>query len=336
MQLGNITLPKGAALAPMAGVGDRAFREICAGMGACYAVGEMASSKGMLHRSRKTAELLQIGEEERPAAVQLFGDEPEAMADAARTAMSFTPDAIDINMGCPAPKVAGGGSGCALMRDLPLAGRIIRAVADASGVPVTVKFRKGWDDTSVNAVETALTAEENGAAAVTVHGRTRAQMYAPPVDLEIIRRVKEAVSIPVIGNGGVDSARRAAEMYERTGCDLIMVGQGALGAPWIFREIRAYLERGELLPPPCPEERMDILLRQARLACKYKGEDRAMREMRHHAGWYLRGWHGAAALRRQAGQLRRFEDLEALAKAALEASVPKKAAIDKPAAAAVQ
>lgn len=318
MQLGVITLPKTAALAPMAGVADRAFREICISYGACYVVGEMASSKGMQYGSKKSAELLEATDGERPMAAQIFGDEPETMAAAARLAAARHPDAVDINMGCPAPKIAGGGSGCALMKDLPLAGRIVRAVSGAVELPVTVKVRKGWDDDTVNAVEAACTAEANGAAAVTVHGRTRRQMYAPPVDLEIISAVKRAVSIPVIGNGDVDGVQAAEEMYGRTGCDLVMVGRGALGAPWVFRQIEAWMLRGQRLPEPGPEEKMDTMLRQIRLACRYKGERVALREARKHAAWYLKGWKGAAALRRQAGQLNHYEDLEVLAQAALD------------------
>ena len=320
MKLGSLQLAATAALAPMAGVADRAFREICVEMGACYVVGEMASAKGMGYGSRKTKQLLELGAAERPAAVQLFGDDPSAMALAAKQAEAFAPDAIDLNMGCPAPKVAGTGSGCALMRDMPLAGSIIAAAASAVALPVTVKFRKGWDDTQVNAVEFAVMAEQNGAAAVTVHGRTRAQMYAPPVDTEIIRAVKQAVRIPVIGNGGIETAEMAAEMYERTGCDLVMVGQGALGSPWIFRQIKALIERGEHLPEPELDEKMQVMLRHIALACKYKGEDVAMREARKHAGWYLRGWRGAAALRRQACTLHSFEDLEKLARLALDSN----------------
>lgn len=323
MQLGTLTLPKTAALAPMAGVADRAFREICIEFGACYVVGEMASSKGMQYGSAKSASLLEVTENQRPMAAQIFGDEPETMAAAAVRAAGFGPDAVDINMGCPAPKIAGGGSGAALMRNLPLAAEIIRSVCAASSVPVTVKMRKGWNDDQVNAVEAACTAQQNGAAAVTIHGRTRVQMYAPPVDLNIIAQVKQAVSIPVIGNGDVVDAASAAHMYETTGCDLVMVGRGALGAPWVFREIDSWMRTGILPPSPEPDEKMDVMLRHIRLACTYKGESIAMREARKHAAWYLKGWRGAADLRRQAGQLRCFEDLEQLARDALDIQTRK-------------
>jgi nifR3 family TIM-barrel protein len=297
----------------MAGVADRAFREICREFGACYVVGEMASSKGMKYGSKKSAELISITESQRPMAAQNFGDEPDTLAEAAIRSAVEHPDAIDINMGCPAPKIAGGGSGAALMRRPELAGEIIRAVAGAVDIPVTVKIRKGWDDSTVNAVEIAKIAEQSGAAAITVHGRTRQQMYSPPVDLDIIAAVKRAVSIPVIGNGDIVDAASAARMYEETGCDLVMIGRGALGSPWVFRQIEAYLERGEVIPDPTPEERMAVMLKQIRLACAYKGERAAMREARKHAAWYLKGWHGAAALRRQAGSLETYEDLVRLA-----------------------
>lgn len=318
MKLGNLEIKKTAALAPMAGVADRAFREICAEFGACYVVGEMASSKGMSHNSKKTAELLAVSDMERPAAVQLFGDEPETMANAAKMALAHKPDVIDINMGCPAPKIAGGGSGAALMKNLPLAGEIIRAVVSAAGdLPVTVKIRKGWDENSINAVEAAILAEQCGAAAVTVHGRTRSQMYAPPVDLDIIEQVKRAVSIPIIGNGDIDSAEKAAEMYKKTGCDLVMTGRGALGRPWLFGQIDAYLTRGERMPEPELDEKMAVMLRHIALACGYKGERTAMREARKHVAWYLKGIRGAADFRRKAGLLERYEQLEELAREVL-------------------
>ena len=322
LQLGEIKLEKTAALAPMAGAADRAFREICAELGACWVVGEMASAKGLSLGSQKTAELLLLSGKERPGAVQLFGDEPDTMASAAVTAAAFNPDAIDVNMGCPAPKVTAGGGGCALMKNLPLAGEIVRAAVNASGIPVTVKIRKGWDDDSANAVEAAVLAEENGAAAVTVHGRTRQQMYAPPVDLGIIAAVKKAVSIPVIGNGDITDIKSAVTMYEKTGCDLVMIGRGALGSPWIFRQLKAYFTRGVVLPEPEPDEKIRIMLKHVRLACIYKGERAAMREARKHAAWYFKGLRGAAALRRRAGSLEYFEQLEDLAKLSLKAPNP--------------
>ena len=318
MQIGNLTIEKTAALAPMAGVGDSAFRRVCKEFGAAYLVSEMASSKGMHYQSTKTAALLRLDDFEHPVAVQLFGDEPEIMAEAARQALDFRPDVIDINMGCPAPKIAGNGGGSALMKNPPLAGKIIEAVVRAVELPVTVKFRKGWDDESVNAVEFARIAEQSGAAAVTVHGRTRAQFYAFPVDLEIIAAVKQAVKIPVIGNGGCETVADVIHMYDHTNCDLVMIGQGALGVPWIFRQVAAFLSDGTELPAPSVEERMQIMLRQIRYACENKGEHRALRESRRHAGCYIKGMRGAPAFRKQAGELCTYADAVRLAEQVIE------------------
>lgn len=312
MKIGKIELPKTAALAPLAGVADRAMREISREYGACWTVGEMTSSKGLSFGSKKSEELLQIGEAERPTAVQLFGSEPETMAQAAEMALRYAPEAIDINFGCPVPKVAGNGGGSALMKDPELAGRIVEAVVRAVDIPVTVKFRAGWDSEHINAVEFAKICEQAGAAALTVHGRTRMQMFAPPVDLEIIRRVKEAVSIPVIGNGDVDSPEAAKRMYDETGCDLVMVGRAAMGNPWLFRRIEHYMQTGELLPEPSPEERMTVLKRHVELLCKYKGEYIGMREARKHSSWYIKGMRGAAEFRRECGEITAPEDLERL------------------------
>lgn len=314
MKIGNVEINGYAALAPMAGVADRAFRELCCGFGAAYAVGEMVSAKGLSYNSEKSFELLELSDKERPAAVQLFGYEPDVMARAAELAMRFKPDIIDINMGCPAPKIAGNHSGAALMKDPELCGEIVRAVCSAVDVPVTVKIRKGWDKNSVNAVEVALVCENAGASAVTVHGRTREQQYMPSADWDIIRDVKKAVSIPVIGNGDIVTAEDAARMYEHTNCDLVMVGRGALGNPWLFREINSLLGYDRPSLPVSNAERITVLLRHIRMLCEYKGEDVGMREARKHSAWYFKGMRDAASLRRKAGTLKTFDALIELCK----------------------
>lgn len=318
MHIGSVEITGKAALAPMAGVADRAFREICVAHGAAYVVGEMVSCKGLCFQDKKSRELLELDESERPAAVQLFGDDPAIMARAAELAMDYRPDIIDINMGCPAPKIAGNHCGSALMREPGLCRRIVQAVKDAVPVPVTAKIRKGYARDEVNAVEVALACEAGGADAITVHGRTRDQMYAPPVDWDIIRQVKEAVGVPVIGNGDVCSPQDAAALYEQTSCDLVMVGRGALGAPWLFSQIEAYLSHGRLLPDPPLAKRMAVLCRQVERAVALKGEKVALREARKHAAWYMKGWRGAASLRAMAGQIATLEDVYALCAKALE------------------
>lgn len=319
VKIGNKTIEGYAALAPMAGVTDRAFRRLCRDMGASFTVGEMVSAKGLTYGDRKSEELLALEPDVRPAAVQLFGDDPAILAEAACRSMQYRPDWIDINMGCPAPKIVGNHCGSALMREPELCRRLVQAVKDAADVPVTVKIRKGFRADAVNAVEVALACEAGGADAVTVHGRTREQMYAPPVDWAIIRQVKRAVKIPVIGNGDVTDARTAAAMYEQTGCDHIMVGRGALGRPWVFSQIQAYLEHGTLLPDPPVSRRMELLMRQVRQTAAQKGEYIALLQARKHAAWYMTGLRGAAALRRQAGELKTLEDLAALCLAVIQA-----------------
>lgn len=312
MQIGNVKLSGYAALAPMAGVADRAFRELCMDLGAGYCVSEMVSSKGIAYHSKKSAELMEISDSERPCAVQIFGTEPDTMADAARFAMQYRPEVIDINMGCPAPKIAGSGSGAALMRDPALCGRIVQAVSRAVEIPVTVKIRSGFDGAHINAVEVAKIVEKNGAQAVTVHGRTKEQFYAPPVNYDIIREVKRALSIPVIGNGDVCDAKSAQHVYEYTGCDYLMVGRGALGNPWVFREINEYFDKGIIISPPTLEEKCDVLLRHISAVVAYKGEFVGMREARKHTAYYLKGFKNAAKLRNLAFSMETKEDLNNL------------------------
>lgn len=313
MKIGNFEINGHAALAPMAGVADRAFRELCIEFGAAYVVSEMVSSKGLIMHDRKSDTLMQLGETEKSAAVQIFGCEPETMAEAAKKAAATGCGVVDINMGCPAPKIAGNGGGSALMKDPVLAARITEAVVKAVDIPVTVKFRAGWDDDNLNAVEMARLQESAGASALTVHGRTRKQMYAPPVNLDIIRQVKEAVSVPVIGNGDIVDPLSAENMLNSTGCDFIMIGRGALGAPWIFSQINAYFDKGIVLSEPPIEERMSVMLRHIETLCKYKGDYIGMREARKHAAWYIKGIRGAAALRQEIGSLETLDQLKAIA-----------------------
>lgn len=311
LQIGNVKIKKTAALAPMAGVADYAFRTVAKEFGAAYVVGEMASCKGLVYSDRKTAELLTVTDFERPMAVQLFGCEPEFVAPAIKIAEKYNPDIIDINSGCPVPKVAGNGAGSALMKNPKLFGEMITAAVKSTDIPVTVKIRKGWDDSSINAVEIAKIAEECGASAVAVHGRTKAQMYSGNADWDIIAAVKQAVKIPVIGNGDVDTAEKCAEMYKYTGCDLVMVGRGACGKPWLFREIEQYMN-GEEITEVTFEERMAVMKHQIELLVQNKGEYIGMKEARMQTGWYLKGMPNAAKYRAQCGSLSTMEDLNNL------------------------
>ncbi len=314
MNIGNINLDSRAAiLAPMAGVADMAFRELCVGYGAAYVIGEMVSSKGITMSDRKSRQLLLLSEKERPAAVQIFGDDPEIMARSAVECLAYNPQAIDINMGCPAPKIAGNGGGSALMKDPEKAEKIIKAVVNAVDVPVTVKIRAGWNSEHINAVEIAKRAEQAGACAITVHGRTKQQMYAPPVNRDIIAEVKRNVSVPVIGNGDIVDGLTAAEMIEETGCDMVMVGRGALGRPWVFSQISAFLKHEAILPEPPVSERMRIMVKHIETICEYKGERVGIRESRKHAAWYMKGIKGAAGFRRDAGTLENLEQVRELA-----------------------
>lgn len=313
MKIGNIKIEKTAALAPMAGVADKTFRELCKNFGAAYTVSEMVSAKGVSMGDKKSQELMEISDIEHPSAVQIFGTEPEIMAQAAVAALEMKPDIIDINMGCPAPKIIKGGAGSALMKNPELSGKIIKAVSSAVKVPVTVKIRSGWDDDRINAVQMSEIAEKNGAAAITVHGRTKEQMYAPPINYDIIREVKNTVSIPVIGNGDVHDIYSAAEMYEKTGCDLIMVGRGALGCPWLFQQISAYIKTGNVIPEPPVSQKMVIMLGHIQALCHERGDRIGMREARKHALWYTKGLRGSAEYRRRLSTVENFEELEQIA-----------------------
>ncbi|WP_371365718.1 tRNA-dihydrouridine synthase B [Sporomusa rhizae] len=309
MQIGKLTLANPVILAPMAGVTDLPFRLLAKEMGCGLVYSEMVSDKGLIYDNVHTKKLLAIDERERPVALQIFGSDPESMGRAAKIVAAAGADIIDINMGCPTPKIVKNGEGSALMKKPEVAYRIIASVVEsASGVPVTVKFRKGWDDKSVNAVEIALIAEKAGAAAVSVHGRTREQFYSGQADWKVIREVKQAVKIPVTGNGDIRTPQDAKRMLTETGCDGIMIGRGAQGNPWIFRQVAHYLATGELLPPPTLSERIDMLLRHLDMLVDHKGEYIGIREMRSHAAWYTKGLPKSAELRLKFNQASSKED----------------------------
>lgn len=318
LNIGGVPLKSHAVLAPMAGVSDRAYRELCVRFGAAYCVSEMVSSKALSFNSKKSEELMEISDLERPCGIQIFGDDPKCMANAAKHALENKPDIIDINMGCPAPKISSNGSGSALMKNPLLCGEIVKAVTAVTDIPVTVKIRKGWDDDSVNAVEVAKICESAGAAAITVHGRTRQQYYKPPVDYDIIRAVRESVSVPVIANGDIDSAERAKEVMDITGCDLVMIGRATLGNPWIFSQINAYLENPNVkIHTPDLEERLGVMIEHIGKMVEYKGEHMAMLQARKLVVGYFKGMKGAAALRNEAGKIKTLDDLYELRQKAL-------------------
>lgn len=314
MNIGNVKLENPYILAPMAGVTDLPFRLLCKEQGAGLLCMEMISAKALQYQNRNTKALLAIHEKEHPVALQLFGSDPQIISEQAKRIEELPFQILDINMGCPVPKIVKNGEGSALMRNPRLVYEIVHATVKAIQKPVTAKIRKGFDDGDINAVEIAKVLEEAGAAAVSVHGRTREQYYSGKADWDIIRQVKEAVSIPVIGNGDVTNAEKAVAMMEETGCDGVMIGRGAQGNPWIFSELAEYDRTGAIPPKPGIDEVREMMLRHARLQMEVKGEYIGIREMRKHTAWYTRGMRGASKLRALINQVESYEELEELLK----------------------
>lgn len=312
LQIGNVTLENNLVLGPMAGVTDLPFRLLCKEQGAGLLCMEMVSAKGIYYNNKNTEQLLAIDEREHPVSLQIFGSDPEIMSEMAKKIEERPFDILDINMGCPVPKVVNNGDGSALMKNPVLAGKIIEKTARAIKKPVTVKIRKGFDDAHINAVEMAKVAEASGAAAIAVHGRTREQYYSGRADWDIIRQVKEAVKIPVIGNGDILTPEDAIRMEEQTGCDGFMIARGAQGNPWIFAQILHYFKTGEHLPKPTAEEMVQMMLRHARMQLAFKGDYTGIREIRKHAAWYTAGYPNAARLRSAINEVESYEQLEEL------------------------
>ena len=312
LQIGNVTLENNLVLGPMAGVTDLPFRLLCKEQGAGLLCMEMVSAKGIYYNNKNTEQLLAIDEREHPVSLQLFGSDPEIMSEMAKKIEERPFDILDINMGCPVPKVVNNGDGSALMKNPVLAGKIIEKTARAIKKPVTVKIRKGFDDAHINAVEMAKVAEASGAAAIAVHGRTREQYYSGRADWDIIRQVKDAVKIPVIGNGDILTPEDAIRMEEQTGCDGFMIARGAQGNPWIFAQILHYFKTGEHLPKPTAEEMVQMMLRHAKMQLAFKGDYTGIREIRKHAAWYTAGYPNAARLRSAINEVESYEQLEEL------------------------
>ncbi len=312
LTIGNVTLDNNLILAPMAGVCDLPFRLLCKEQGAGLVCMEMVSAKALFYHNKRTKELLEVDERERPVSLQLFGSDPDCISQMAHEIEDRPFDILDINMGCPVPKVFNNGDGSALMKNPKLVGEIVEKTVKAIKKPVTVKIRKGVDEEHVNAVEIARVAQESGAAAVAVHGRTREQYYSGKADWDIIRQVKEALSIPVIGNGDLLTAEDVIAMQKETGCDGFMIGRGAQGNPWIFHQILHYFETGELIGKPPLEEVVEMILRHARMQIEFKGEEIAMREMRKHSAWYTAGYHNSARLRGRLNEVSTYQELEDL------------------------
>ena len=311
-KIGPVGIENPFVLAPMAGITDLPFRMLCKEQGAGLLYTEMVSAKAISYRNRNTLPLMEISPKEHPVALQIFGSEPELMAEVARSIEDQPFDILDINMGCPVPKVVNNGEGSALLKDPELIRKIVSAVSRAVKKPVTVKMRIGFEGADVDPVETAKIMEDAGAAAIAVHGRTRQQYYSEKADWDTIRKIKEAVSVPVIGNGDVDSPKKAEAMLKETGCDAVMIGRAVRGNPWIFREMNYYFETGELLSRPSIEELKEMILRHARRQIEKKGEYTGIREMRKHVAWYTAGMRHSAGIRRESNLISGYEELKAL------------------------
>lgn len=312
MFIGNVELKNNVFLAPMAGVTDKPYRTICINMGCGLTYSEMVSAKGLFYNSANTEKLMECDENSRPYAIQLFGSEPEIMGSMAKRIEDMPFDILDVNMGCPAPKIVKNGDGSALMKNPELVREIVSAMTSSQKKPVTVKIRKGFDDSNINAVEVALAAQKGGASAVTVHGRTREQYYSGKADWDIIKEVKNALDIPVIGNGDITSPESAKAMFDYTACDGIMIGRAAEGNPWIFKRITHYINTGELLPEPTPAEKCQTVLLHAKMLIDFKGEYIGVREMRRHLAYYTKGMPQAAAMRAEINTVMSFEDIKTL------------------------
>lgn len=309
MKIGNVTLDNKVFLSPMAGVTDLPFRLICKEQDCGMLYTEMINAKALCYDDQNTKKMLKIEEEEHPVAVQIFGSDPEFMAGAAEILNEYPNEILDINMGCPAPKVVKNGDGSALMKNPKLAEEVLKAVVNKSKKPVTLKIRKGWDDNSINAVEIAKIAEASGISALAIHGRTREQYYSGKADWDIIAKIKENISIPVIGNGDVFEVEDAINMIKKTNCDAIMIGRGAQGNPWIFKRINHYMKTGEILPEPTCDEKINTALKHLKLAVEEHGEYVAVREMRKHIAWYLKGLRGSARLRDEINKIESYEEV---------------------------